>query len=99
MKKEKEIKAIIENNINEIKANDALDAYEESLNKEYDNNEKHLDSIFEIGYKDGYNEYAKPASKWLMKKKWGYSKEERQAYNLGYKHGNTILDKEKYDWD
>lgn len=55
--------------------------------------ELHLDSIFEDGYEAGLDPYSKPASKWLMKKHWCYDKEERKAYNVGYKRGNTVLDK------
>jgi len=68
---------------------------EESINNI--EKEKFLDEIFNYGYEQGMDPYAKPASKWLMKNKWGYDKEERKSYNLGYKSGQKVFDKIYYD--
>ena len=70
--------------------------YFEKVSKKLDEIEKHLDAIFDEGKKQGLDPYSKPASKWLMKKRWRYDKEERKAYNLGYKYGNTEFNKEVY---
>jgi hypothetical protein len=52
-----------------------------------------LNEIFNYGYEKGLDPYAKPISKWLMKKHWSYNKQERKAYNLGYKRGLKVFDK------